>query len=190
MEPRKIGPGRFVAVVGPSGSGKDSIIRGARTVLASSRHIVFPRRFITREGGDGFEDHIPISPSAFREAEAAGMFALSWEAHGLRYGIPLEADDMVRAGMTVVVNGSRAVIPEMRERYARLLVISVTVEPRLLAERLARRGRETPERIAQRIARAAEPTPAGADVVEIANNGPIEEAVDGFCAALADTRCR
>jgi ribose 1,5-bisphosphokinase len=115
MGTERIGPGRLVVVVGPSGAGKDSILRAARTVL-SARAAVFPRRFITREAGDPSEDHIPISATAFGAAEAAGVFALTWDAHGLKYGIPRAADDMLRAGFTVVFNASRTVIPRLRER--------------------------------------------------------------------------
>jgi ribose 1,5-bisphosphokinase PhnN len=43
-----IGPGRLLAVVGPSGAGKDTLIARARTRLAGDPMIVFPLRIVTR----------------------------------------------------------------------------------------------------------------------------------------------
>ena len=44
----KIGPGRLVLVVGPSGAGKDTLIAGARVKCLNNPTIVFPRRVVTR----------------------------------------------------------------------------------------------------------------------------------------------
>lgn len=180
----KVGPGRLVAVVGPSGSGKDSIMRAARDLLSGEEGIVFPRRVITREA-DVHEDHVPISVEAFRLAEAAGAFALSWRAHGLCYGIPRDIDHMLGNSLTVVLNVSRAVIPMLRERYRNVTVVSVTVDPQRLAQRLVGRGRETHEEIQSRIARTPQRETADLDTVEIDNNGPLHEAVRSFLLTVA-----
>lgn len=180
----KIGPGRLIAVVGPSGSGKDSIMRAAGETLAGNGEVVFPRRFITREA-DIHEDHTPISRAAFREAEAAGAFAFAWQAHGLSYGIPNEIDQMVGDGRIVVLNVSRAIVSLLRERYANLTIAVVSVDAQYLAQRLSDRNRETPEEIALRIARIRREKPTGRDVVEIDNNGPLQDAVQRFLSATA-----
>ena len=78
-----LSPGRLVLVVGPSGAGKDSLLREAARILAADRHIVFPRRVITRPSHDATEAHDSLSVADFLEAQAEGRFALSWEAHGL-----------------------------------------------------------------------------------------------------------
>ena len=86
-------PGHLVLVVGPSGAGKDTLLNLARTHFASREDVVFQRRVITRPA-DTTEDHEPVT-----EAEFAGRdFALSWRAHGLCYGIPLDLETELAAG--------------------------------------------------------------------------------------------
>lgn len=182
--PARIGPGRLVAVVGPSGSGKDSIMRAARDLLAGDGQVVFPRRVITR-AADRHEDHVPASLEAFRAMEVAGAFALSWEAHGLCYGIPRKVADLIGQGRTVVANVSRAVVPLLRERYANLIVVAVSVDPQQLARRLAERGRETPEEIRARVERAGHCEITGPDTTELDNDGPLDEAVRRFISIVA-----
>lgn len=179
-----IGPGVFVPVVGPSGSGKDSLIGHARRRLAGHPAILFARRVITRPADPESEDHGTLNQTAFAEAEAAGAFALSWRSHGLSYGIPVEVDDTIRAGGVVVANGSRAVIPEIQTRYAHVTPVLVTVSPEVLAARLAARGRESADEIAARIARNADYAGFGAQCRLIDNSGSLEEAGERFVRLL------
>lgn len=188
MEADRIGPGRFIAVVGPSGSGKDSILRAAAAALTGTPRVVFPRRVITRPP-DLHEDHVPISRADFAAAQAVGAYALHWEAHGHCYGIPASIDETLRTGATVVANVSRAVIPQLRVRYSAPTIAVITVGAERLGERLAQRGRETPAEIELRIARALSDRPTGPDVVEIDNDGPLDTAVQRFLTLLAGDRC-
>ncbi|HWA48101.1 MAG TPA: phosphonate metabolism protein/1,5-bisphosphokinase (PRPP-forming) PhnN [Dongiaceae bacterium] len=178
--------GRLVYVIGPSGSGKDSIITYARDRLgAESGGHVFARRHITRPAGSGGEDHIPIDPDVFDRDCAAGRFALSWRGNGLGYGVTAEIDLWLRAGRHVVLNGSRGYLPEAQAVYPNLLPVLIRIDPVVLRQRLSARGRETPEQIEARIQRAAEleavDHPA---LVTIANNGPLAHAGESFLALL------
>lgn len=179
------GPGLLVLIVGPSGAGKDSLIAYCRERLEGDPNISFPRRAVTRPPGDPTEDHIALSEPDFDRAARRGAFALHWGAHGLFYGVPATIEDDLHAGRTVIVNVSRAAIPEARERFRPLLVVSVTVPPEILAARIAGRGREDAEAAEKRIARAAAITVEGPDVVEIDNSGPLEVAGDKLLALLA-----
>ncbi|MGN6460158.1 MAG: phosphonate metabolism protein/1,5-bisphosphokinase (PRPP-forming) PhnN [Pseudolabrys sp.] len=162
-EARRIGPGRLVLVVGPSGAGKDTLIAGAKGVLANDAAVTVPRRVVTRISGNG-EDHDTLTPTDFDSAVQASAFSLYWGAHGLRYGIPRQIDDTISAGSTVVCNVSRTVIDAARERYARVTTVLVTAPPDVLARRLAGRSRASDGSLTDRLARQAS-TVVDADVV-------------------------
>ncbi len=106
-------------------------------------------------------------------------FALSWSAHGLRYGIPVEA---AAAAPVVVANVSRGVIAEAARRFS-VRVIEVTAPPDILAARLAARGRETAADVAGRLTRTAV-IPDGVPVETVWNDGLLQAGIDRFVAAL------
>ena len=154
VQQERIGPGRLVLVVGPSGAGKDTLIRAAQDACRGDRDIVFPRRVVTR-AGSAAEDHDTLSPEAFAQAHAQGSFALAWSAHGLDYGIPAAIDAELRAGRTVVCNVSRAIVPAARARYAHPTLVLVTAPHEVLVQRLAERGRASDGDLDARIRRSA-----------------------------------
>ncbi|HEY3791138.1 MAG TPA: phosphonate metabolism protein/1,5-bisphosphokinase (PRPP-forming) PhnN [Bradyrhizobium sp.] len=158
-----IGPGRLVLVVGPSGAGKDTLLGLARATCADDANIVFPRRVVTREAS-AFEDNEPISRDAFARALAEDAYAMHWEAHGHRYGLPRAIDDDIRAGRTVIVNVSRTVIGAMRQAYADVVVVSITAPPQVLAERIAMRARGSDGKPEQRLGRKVEDEAAAPDI--------------------------
>ena len=176
--------GTLVLVVGPSGAGKDSLIAWCRQSLAADPAVVFPRRGVTRAADAGAEDHDVATEAEFEAAVARGAFALHWRAHGLGYGIPASIAADLAAGRNVVVNVSRAVIDEARDRFPPVRIAVVTAPPEVLAERLRRRNREAVGDIALRLARAAAYAPTGPDVVMIDNAGCID-AAGALLAAVA-----
>ncbi|MFC6490807.1 phosphonate metabolism protein/1,5-bisphosphokinase (PRPP-forming) PhnN, partial [Nitratireductor sp. GCM10026969] len=138
--PFPIRHGVFVAVAGPSGAGKDSLIDYAKPRLgALAADIVFARRIITRPPEAGGEAHDAMDAETFERARAEGRFALSWRAHGLGYALPAKVDATMHAGGVVVANVSRAIVPDIKVRYAHVAPVLITATPEALAERLARR---------------------------------------------------
>jgi len=158
-----IGPGRLVLVVGPSGAGKDTLLRLAQAACVDDRDIVFPRRVVTRESSET-EDNMAMSQDEFRRAREHGDFAVHWEAHGHSYALPLEINDDILAGRAVVANVSRTVIGALRQAYANVVVVAITAPPDVLAQRLAARARHSDGNIADRLARSVDDTSANADV--------------------------
>lgn len=163
--------------------GKDTLIDGARAALAGEG-VVFARREITRPAEAGGENHIPVSEAEFAERRAAGAYALSWRAHGLGYGIPASVRADLAQGRTVVANVSRSVLDEARAAFRRVRVISIGADEAVIRERLIHRGRETPEEIDERVARAGAFRVEGADVVHVRNNSTPDAGVAAFVAAL------
>jgi len=176
--------GVFVAVVGPSGAGKDTVIGYAKAHFAGETRLEFVRRVITRPSDSASEDHDTLADAAFAEAEADGAFAICWDAHGLRYGLPADVDWAVANGHVAVANVSRAVIPALRGRYANLAVVEITATPEIVAQRLAARGRESRGEVLARLARSTSVTLSGRDVTSIDNSGAREIAGERFAEVL------
>ncbi len=96
--------GQLFYVIGPSGSGKDTLMQYAREKLGSAK-CVFAHRYITRLPELVGENHIHLSEAEFAAKEKQGFFAMQWDSHGLRYGIGKEINLWLAQGFNVVVNG-------------------------------------------------------------------------------------
>jgi phosphonate metabolism protein PhnN/1,5-bisphosphokinase (PRPP-forming) len=177
--------GRLVLVVGPSGVGKDTLLDGARAALSGRDDILFPRREITRPVDAGGEDHIALDEATFAQRQVDGAYALSWRAHALGYGISADIIEALGTGGTVVVNVSRTVLDEARQRFARVKVVSISADPVILANRLMARGREDAAEVAARLARAQAIAVSGDDVVEIHNDGTVADGIARLIAAIS-----
>ncbi len=179
--------GAFVAVVGPSGAGKDTIIDFARAELNKQPGYHFVRRVVTRPSSIDTEDHDTLSEEQFLVAKRAGEFAHLWEAHGLHYGLPKSVDDEIERGAIAIANVSRGVLPTLRAAYANFVVVHITASHDVLAKRLASRGREDAAEIQRRLMRAA-PNPCDpADAIMIDNSGAVSVAGNEFIAILKRT---
>ncbi|MBN2992452.1 phosphonate metabolism protein/1,5-bisphosphokinase (PRPP-forming) PhnN [Pseudomonas cedrina subsp. fulgida] len=180
--------GRLIYLIGPSGSGKDSLLDAARPLLAE-RGCRIVRRVITRSAEAVGEAAQGVSSEQFAAMQAEGAFALSWQANGLCYGIPRQIDDWLAAGNDVLVNGSRAHLVQMRERYPTALVLLLTVDQAVLRQRLIARGREAMVDIEARLARNAQFTAEliasnGAGLLVLDNSGPLEHTVERLLCGL------
>lgn len=175
-------PARVFAVVGPSGAGKDTLIAGALAARPDLRRV---RRVITRPSGAGGEDFEGVSEAEFAARKVRGDFALDWRAHGLSYALPRAE---VEGPGAVVFNGSRAALAEAARVFPDLRVILVTAPEAILAARLAARGRETANDVAQRLGRAAFALPDGISAVTVVNDGPVSTGIARLLAALQPVR--
>lgn len=184
--------GILFLVVGPSGAGKDSLLHVAQRHFQNTAALVFPKRFITRpsaaNSGDdmaaGRESHIAVSMAQFSEMQQNGAFAFCWRAHGLFYGIPRNIEDDLASGRHVLVNVSRAILDDLRQRYANICILSIRVSPSVLYQRLLARGRETEADIQKRLARASAFTCAGDNVIEIDNSRDLEVSTKHFIRTI------
>jgi len=166
--------GRLIAVVGPSGVGKDSVTAGLKDAIPDL-HLV--RRVITRAPEMGGEVYDAVSPAQFEALVQDGAFALHWSAHGLHYGIPVTVKYQLCKGTDCLVNFSRTALAQAAEIFPHFVVLNITAEPETLAQRLTARGRESTKEIVQRLAQANKPLPDGIDVIHLSNDGPLPQTV-------------
>ena len=176
----------LVLVVGPSGAGKDTLLDAARARLAGDARFHFVRRAITRAETAGGEAHKGLTEAEFAARDAAGEFALTWQAHGLSYGIPADISDILAKEIVVIANVSRAVTGPAARRFP-VRVIEITAPPLILAARLGLRGREGAADIAARLARSVA-LPQGILIERVMNDATPEEGVACFLAALSRAR--
>jgi phosphonate metabolism protein PhnN/1,5-bisphosphokinase (PRPP-forming) len=171
---------RLLVVVGASGVGKDSLMRGWRAALAArgagaSPH--FAQRVVTRPP-DPHEGHEPATPGDFAALRAQGLLATWWSAHGLDYGVRASQLAALGQGGWVVVNGSRAHLPALRTQAPGLRVLEVVAPAALQAQRLAARAREDAAaagaRLARRVEAAVEPA------FTLVNDGSLQQGVQAL----------
>lgn len=167
-------PGKLIYLMGPSGSGKDSLLQAASERLKANACRI-ARRVITRSAESVGEDACGVTPEEFTRMEKEGAFALHWRANGLSYGIPRQIDDWLAEGHDVLVNGSRQYLPVARQRYPGLLAVLLVVQPAVLRQRLIARGRESLEEIDARLLRNGA-FREEVDCVQIDNSGALEDA--------------
>ena len=164
--------GKLIYVIGPSGCGKDSVMEYARRHCLA-HEAAFAHRYITRPAEAGGENHIYLKPDEFQARLERGLFALSWDSHGFRYGIGNEIDAWMEVGLNVVANGSRAYLPEAARRYPVIIPVLITVMPSILRHRLVGRGRESADEIERRLERADAYKVVHPALVEIDNSGEL-----------------
>lgn len=181
------GPGILFAVVGASGAGKDSVLRGAHKALRDDDRFVFPQRFITRPAESGGEDHVAVTASEFGSMRDQDRFCLHWSAHGLSYGVPSAVIEYMDAGRHVIVNLSRTAIGDAIARFDEVAIVEISASPEVIRQRLKTRGRESAIEIDRRSRRRVEGNWAlGSNVMRIKNDGTVEEAVARFVEAVTN----
>ncbi|MEQ9887748.1 ribose 1,5-bisphosphokinase [Pectobacterium zantedeschiae] len=175
---------RLIYLIGPSGAGKDSLLRAIRQLPLP--RLLVAHRYITRPAEIQGENHIALTPEEFAFRQQLGIFALNWQAHQCHYGIGIEIDYWLQRGSNVIVNGSRAYLTQARERYGNTLFpICLTVSESALRQRLRARGRESEQQIATRLQRAEEEqSRLQSDCVLLNNDGDLQHTLSVFQSLL------
>lgn len=182
-------PGTMIVIVGPSGAGKDTLMEYAAAQLSGRPGFHFTRRVITRSGDAGGENHNAVSMAEFNRLQDEGAFAVSWQAHGLKYGIPAAVYQHLDAGDVVIVNGSRSALPHFGTAFSQLRVVNIVARPEVLARRLEQRGRESREEILRRLERSSLAVVGDFDVTTVDNSGAIEDAGKTIMQVLEQSVC-
>ena len=174
--PSIAGARRLIVVVGPSGAGKDSVLRGWRAALGPAAPAI-AQRVITREP-DATEAHEAVTGSDFAGMRSRGLLATWWQAHGLDYGVRWQQLEALAAGRWVVLNGSRAHLRALRAQAPGLRVVEVSAPAHVRAERLAARAREDSSAREGRLAREIADR-VDADLA-LVNDGELRHSVDAL----------
>jgi ribose 1,5-bisphosphokinase len=175
-------------VMGPSGAGKDSVLGRARALLPADSPVVFAHRYITRSPEASGENHVALSAAEFALRRAHGLFAFHWQAHGNHYGIGREIHAWRKAGLTVVVSGSREHFQDVAGVDPDTYPVLITAPAERLRERLATRGREDEAAAARRLERSDAYDVHDPRLITITNDGPLDEAATALVRALATFR--
>ncbi|MBU2759780.1 PhnN protein [Acidithiobacillus sulfurivorans] len=164
----------LVLVVGPSGAGKDSVIRGAEATLKNDPRFYFAQRMVTRNTPQAGE--INISPEAFRQRAESGYFAKTWDAHQLSYGLPWsELQPQNAAVQIIIANVSRTVLNDLLAEDGGH-VLYITASSTEIRRRLEKRHRESAASINERLCRHI-PLSEHLPMTTISNDGLLEDAI-------------
>jgi ribose 1,5-bisphosphokinase len=177
--------GRLIAVVGPSGVGKDSVMEG---LVAADPTLHLVRRTITRAPELGGEAYDAVNVETFNRLAAAGHFAVHWGAHDLQYGIPSSIQTVLADGRDCLANFSRSALVTGDAVFAHFCVLNITARSKTLATRLAARGRESEAQIAKRLAQATKPLPHGLRVMTLSNDGALDATIAQALSLLQPAR--
>lgn len=179
-------PGKLIWLVGPSGSGKDSLLAALRQ--REHPQLLVAHRYITRPFNAGSENHIALSEHEFLPAPSS-IFLLS---AGTPTILTMALAWRSTSGCTPALTWwptAPAPTALARERYGEVLVpICLAVSPPVLRQRLEQRGRENALEIAQRLERAARYKPD--NCLTLNNDGSLRQSVDEFFRLLRSHAAR
>ncbi|WP_306151790.1 phosphonate metabolism protein/1,5-bisphosphokinase (PRPP-forming) PhnN [Roseovarius sp. MMSF_3281] len=174
--------GRLIGVVGPSGVGKDTVMRALSEARPGLRLV---RRVITRAGSAVGEDCDVVTPQEFEVRREVGAFALHWQAHGMSYGVTQAIGGQLAEGHDLLVNLSRSVLARAQAGFPGFVTLLLTASEDVLRARLMQRGRESEAEVEDRLARRDFALPEGLErVIEVHNDGDLDGTVNAALAAL------
>ncbi len=172
--------GRLFLITGNSGSGKDALIQETIKIWPEEKlPLRSAVRYITRPS-DKTEPHFSISRDIFYRMENEGKFFITWQSYDVEYGIGKEVLDWISGGISVLVNISRTMVPDLRQRVDRVKVVFVYVPLEVTMARLEKRNREAVggDSYLKRLLRAKNnQINANADCV-IDNTGPLKQSAE------------
>src|SRR3954451_6553773 len=130
----------MIAVIGPSGSGKSSLVRELDRCGLVRLHPTWTTRPRRADESDGSAEHRFVSEEEFDALEAKGFFLATASLFGLpwRYGLPHVAAPAGERADLVMLRAP--VVERVRRQLGLGVVIQVVDEPARVAHRLRARG--------------------------------------------------
>jgi guanylate kinase len=186
--------GRVFILSGPSGVGKDTITKCLKDIGFPLGYCVTATTRRQRPGEIHGVSYYFLSEDEFAALEAAGGLLEHAVVHGQRYGIPVEGLRAgLRTGHDVLVTPDVQGAATLRAKLPH--AITIFLAPPTLEElvpRLAKRGSETPEERAIRLATAEREMQRvdEYDYVVVNERGRVYESVEKIKAIITAERCR
>lgn len=116
--------------------------------------LIVPKRFITRPPSPETEDFISINEDKFKEMLNRGEFIFHWKTYCKFYGLKKDILEKINGGYSVLVNVSRRILSEVKQKYDFLRIIFVYVPYEITAQRIKEREREDSKELQERLERA------------------------------------
>lgn len=155
----------LILIVGASGVGKDTLLKELKKYLSAN----FIKRYITRQP-DINESNYYVSKEAFKVLENSAYFISSWSAHNNFYGI---SKNSIKEGLNII-SVSRAVIKNFEDIFEEVYTINITLNKKILKQRLLNRKRESLNEIENRLNRDYKIINAK-NLIEFENNKEVNE---------------
>ncbi len=166
--------GRLIVLVGGVGVGKDSLIAALCEKHANIEPV---RRVITRPVEDKREQHISVGHDIFRQGMSYNSFCLTWQSWGEMFGLPGSMQEKLAAGQDMATVISRVMLADAKAKFKNMIVFNITASDENVRARLEERGLDVPEIIEERLARPDSELSKGVQVIDISNDGPLEDAL-------------
>ncbi len=140
---------QLILIVGPSGSGKDTLLRWAREYFRGWKGVTFCKRYITRVPDEN-EDNFYVCEKGFETLEHSNFFAFSWKAYNYFYGIPSYE---IKEGYCNFISVSRSMVNKIECMFSHVVTIYIRARKDIIKKRLLKRKREPVEIIKERLKR-------------------------------------
>ena len=135
----------LIAVIGPSGTGKSTVVRA----LAAARIVDVTPSWTTRPARPGEEgvcvEHRFVTDEEFDTLQGRGAFAATIRPFDLPYRYGLPAISRPRHGAVALLMLRAALIPALRAHYDRPAIYQIEDSRERVADRLLRRHRAPAE---------------------------------------------
>jgi len=186
-----------LALVGPSGSGKDSVLEKLRSRHRFHLVVTATTRPPRPNEVDG-RDYMFVSRERFLEWQAQGQLLEHAEIYGEWFGVPrAQVSEALASGLDVVLRINHVGAAAVRAAGppgGRLVVVVLQAESEVqLARRLVARGTESLEQIAGRLRQAQRDGPhmlRMADYVLVNREGGLEQCAAQLEAIMVAERAR
>ena len=184
--------GNLFIVTAPSGAGKTSLVRA---LLAQDPQVKLSISYTTRAPRPGEQngvDYCFVSETQFMQMMEAGEFLESAEVHGARYGTSQNwVQEVLQQGEDLLLEIDWQGAAQVRSLFP--YAVSIFILPpsqEALSERLHKRGQDSAEVIARRLANAREEISHVSEFDYVIINDRFDEALQDLQAIIRSRRLK